>query len=484
MDTASLAPDPLRPAMARGNATLVALIVAASSFMQNLDGAIINTSLPPMARSFGVSSVGLSLGITAYMLAAAAVSPLAHWLSRRFGSRTVLVGAVLLFTAASVGCGLAQGLAPFVLARIVQGIGGALMVPVGLAVVMRHTPPSDMLRITAYTVWPGLLAPVIGPVLGGLVTQTIGWRWNFWLNLPLGLLGALAMLRVVPQERDAERSPLDVSGFTLCALGLTCLLAGFQRSALGGAERNVALGLMAVGLVSGWAAVRHLRRHPFPLLSLAPLSRPSLGYASLYPGGLFRAVFSGAPLLLPLLFQLGFGLSPAAAGGWVLVYFFGNIAIKPATAPILRRYGFRSTMLLDGALVTVSVAALALVTPHTPKPLLAALLLFAGAVRSMQLTAIATLAFADVPHPERGAASSLMSMLQQAFSAAGVAAAAFSLSLFQHVLGSRTVMLPELHAAFAVSAACCLIGTLALTRMPQDLGREVSGHQTRPPPLK
>ncbi len=469
--------DPARPAAARGGTT-VALIVAVSSFMQNLDGAIINTSLPPMARSLGVSSVALSLGITAYMLAAAAVSPLAHWLSRRFGTRTVLVGAVLLFTAASVGCGLARGLPSFVLARVAQGIGGALMVPVGLAVVMRHTPPSEMLRITAYTVWPALLAPVIGPVLGGLVTQTIGWRWNFWLNLPVGLLGAAAMLRVVPQERDPERHPLDLAGFVLCALGLTCLLAGFQRSAAGGAERSVALGLVAAGLVAGWAAVRHLRRHPFPLLSLAPLSRPSMRYATLYPGGVFRAVFSSAPLLLPLLFQLGFGLSPAAAGGWVLVYFCGNIGIKPATAPILRRYGFRSTMLADGILVTLSLAALAVVTPDTPKPMLAALLVFAGAARSMQLTAITTLAFADVSGPERGAASNLTSMLQQAFSAAGVAVAAFSLSLFQAASRASTVTLPDLHAAFAVTAAMCLVGTLGLVGMPRSLGREVSRHRS------
>ncbi len=471
-------PHPARPAAARGRAT-IALIVAVASFMQNLDGAIINTSLPPMARSFGVSSVALSLGITAYMLAAAAASPLAHWLSRRFGTRTVLVGAVLLFTAASAGCGLSRGLPSFVLARVAQGIGGALMVPVGLAVVMRHTPPSEMLRITAYTVWPALLAPVIGPVLGGLVTQTIGWRWNFWLNLPVGLLGAAAMLRVVPQERDPERHPLDLLGLVLCALGLTCLLAGFQRSAAGGAERTVALGLIAAGLLAGWAALRHLRRHPFPLLSLAPLSRPSFRYASLYPGGPFRAVFSGAPLLLPLLFQLGFGLSPAAAGGWVLVYFCGNIGIKPATTPILRRFGFRNTMLADGMLVILSLAALATVTPHTPKPLLAALLLFAGAVRSMQLTAITTLAFADIPGPERGAASNLMSMLQQAFSAAGVAAAAFILSLFQRVFHDATVTLPELHAAFWVAAALCLIGTLGLSGMPRTLGGAVSGHQAQ-----
>lgn len=472
-----MSPDPAQPADIRRTVPIVALIVAIAAFMQNLDGAIINTSLPQMARSFGVTPVDLSFGITAYMLASAAISPLAHWLSQRFGSRTVLVGALLTFTCASLWCGLAHSLPMFVAARVAQGFGGALMIPIGLAVVMRNTPASEMMRITAYTVWPALLAPVIGPVLGGFITQAASWRWNFWLNLPVGLAGALAMLRYVPQERDDDRPPLDMRGFALCALGLTCLLAGFQRSSTSGVEREVAIGLILVGLVAGWAAVRHLRRHASPLLSLVSLSRRSVTYSSLYPGGLFRAVFSTAPLLLPLLFQLGFGLSPVAAGGWVLVYFCGNIGIKPATSLILRRFGFRNVMLVDGVLVTVSLVALGLVTPETPKILLVLLLLFAGAVRSMQLTSVTTLAFADIPGPERSAASNLLSMLQQAFSAGGVAIAAFSLSMFQSAFHSRTVMLPELHAAFLLTAVICTVATVGLISMPRDLGREVSGHQ-------
>ncbi|NPD65221.1 MFS transporter [Lichenicola cladoniae] len=471
-----MSPDPAQPADVRRTVPIVALIVAIAAFMQNLDGAIINTSLPQMARSFGVTSVDLSFGITAYMLASAAISPLAHWLSQRFGSRTVLVGALLTFTFASLWCGLAHSLPMFVAARVAQGFGGALMIPIGLAVVMRNTPASEMMRITAYTVWPALLAPVIGPVLGGFITQAASWRWNFWLNLPIGLAGAMAMLRYVPQERDDDRPPLDMRGFALCALGLTCLLAGFQRSSTSGVEREVAIGLILVGLVAGWAAIRHLRRHHSPLLSLVSLSRRSVTYASLYPGGLFRAVFSTAPLLLPLLFQLGFGLSPVAAGGWVLVYFCGNIGIKPATSLILRRFGFRTVMLVDGVLVTLSLVALGLVTPGTPKVLLVLLLLFAGAVRSMQLTSVTTLAFADIPGPERSAASNLLSMLQQAFSAAGVAIAAFSLSLFQAIFHSSVVMLPELHAAFLLTACICLVATVGLVAMPRDLGREVSGH--------
>lgn len=455
---------------------ILALTVAAAMFMQNLDGAIINTSLPQMAGSFGATTVDMSLGITAYMLASAAVSPLANWLSDRFGTRNVLFGAVFTFTSASLWCALSHGLAMFVAARVAQGMGGALMMPVGTAMVMRHAQKSEIMRASAMIVWPALLAPIVGPVLGGFITQSLNWRWNFWLNLPVGLLGAVAVLRFVPRDHSDKPRPLDMIGFALSAVGLTCLLAGFQRSSIGGSEREIAAVLILIGMSTGLAALRHLRRHPTPLLSLAPLSHASMMYAILFPGALFRALFSIAPFLLPLLFQLGFGLSPAMAGGWVLVYFCGNLGIKPATTWILRRFGFRRVLLTDGWLVALSMLGFALVSPTTPKFLMIVLLLFAGCVRSMQLTSLGTIAFADVPGPERGAASNLQSMLQQAASAAGVAFGAFSLSLFQTLRGSSFVALPELHATFALTAIIAVIGTLAFHPMPPHLGREVSGH--------
>ncbi len=461
---------------ARTTSSTIALIVAGTGFMQILDGAIINTSLPQMARSFGVTTVDLSLGITAYMLASAAISPLATWLADRFGSRSVMAGAILTFTAASVWCGLAHGLAMFVVARVLQGLGGALMIPVGMAVVMRHASKSEIMRATATTTWPALTAPIIGPVLGGFITEAFSWRWNFFLNLPLGLLGALAVWRFLPEDRSAQRRPLDLVGLALCAGSLTCLLSGFQRSASPGAARVVAIGLMLVGLAGGVATVRHFRRHPTPLISLASLRHSSLRFVVLAPGGAMRATFAATTFLLPLLFQLGFGLSPAAAGSWVLVYFCGNLGIKPFTSAIMRRFGFRNVLLVDGLLVAASLLPFAFVTPGTPRIPLILLLLFAGAVRSTQLTALNTLAYAEVPGAERRAAANLLSMLQQASFTAGVAMGAFSLSLFQEIHASARVALPELHAAFLVGAGIGLAGALMFAGMRADMGREVSGH--------
>ncbi len=456
----------------------IALTMAAIGFMQILDSAIINTSLPTMARAFGVAPIDLSLAVTAYVLAAAAASPLANWLSDRFGARDVLVAALVAFTVSSVWCALCQSLPELILARVVQGIGGALLLPVGTAVVMRRAARTDFVRATALMVWPALMAPIVGPVLGGFITEHLSWRWNFWLNLPLGLCGVLAILKLVSNEREANARPLDIRGFLLCGISLTTLLAGFQRSAEPGNERMIALVMIAFGASVGGLAVRHLKRAPEPLLSFAALSRPSLSYA-FHPGGLYRVLFSAAPFLLPLWFQLGFGLSPATAGLWVLVYFVGNLGIKVITTPLMRRFGFRRVLVGDGFLVAASMVACAMVGSLDRPFLVVLILLFAGSVRSVQLTTLTALAFADVPGSERGNASNLIAMMQQATQAAGVAVAAFSLSALQALTGSSAIGLGELQGAFWIMAVLAFGGALAALRVPDTFGREVSGAGSR-----
>ncbi|GBR02742.1 MFS transporter [Acetobacter oeni] len=462
-------------APARRYSPAIALVLALAAFMQNLDGAIINTSLPQMARSFGVTALDLSMGITAYMLASAAMSPLASWMAMKAGERRVMVVAMLVFTAASVWCGLARGLSGFVLARICQGLAAAVMSPVGMSIMLRYTPKSELMRAQSVTVWPALSAPVIGPVLGGYITQTIGWQWNFWLNLPVGLIAAFAILRIVPPTPPEEAPPLDWKGLALCATGLTCLLAGFQRSPQPGSERIVAIGLMIAGIITGLFAIRHLRAHETPILSLEPLKRPSMRFATLFPGILFRCLFSSAPFLLPLLFQVGFGLSPAVAGSWMLGYFCANLGLKPFTSRILRRFGFRNILFFNGFLAALSMLACVFTSPHESRFLLMITLVFAGATRSMQLTGLSTMMFADVSSEERRAAAGMSSILQQAASAAGVPVMAFCLSVAQSVYGHAHLGLPELHIAFLVSAIVALIGAIGFAKMPENLGNEISG---------
>lgn len=454
---------------------LIAFIMAIATFMQNLDGAIINTSLPAMAHSFGVKTLDLSAGVTAYLLASAAISPISGWLAMKYGEKRVMCMAVALFTLSSFLCGLARTLPIFVCARLGQGLAGAVMMPVGMSIVLRHTPKADLMKAQSVTVWPALSAPIIGPVLGGYLTQTVGWRWNFWLNLPIGILAILAMLRVIPSEPPEGASRLDVKGFTLCAAGLTCLLSGLQRISETGTEQIIAFSLMIAGIIISILAIRHLQAHPTPILSLEPLRRASLRYAAFYPGLIFRAVFSSAPFLLPLFLQLGLGFSPMRAGTWLLAYFCANLGIKPWTSAIIRWGGFRNILFFNGCLVALSLLPFIVLNTRTSPVFLALSLAVAGVCRSLQLTSLSTMAFADVGHNERNKAAALMSILGQTGSTIGVAITAFALAVLTNINGHASVSLSELHIVFLLTAITALFAASGFWKMPRNLGAEISG---------
>ncbi|WP_040507292.1 MFS transporter [Gluconobacter morbifer] len=472
------APLPSSSGEAPRYSPLIAFLMAIATFMQNLDGAIINTSLPAMARSFGVKTLDLSAGVTAYLLASAAISPISAWLAMKYGEKRVICLAVTLFTVSSFLCGMAQTLPIFVCARIGQGLAGAVMMPVGMSIILRHTPKGDLMKAQSVTVWPALSAPIIGPVLGGYLTQTVGWRWNFWLNLPIGLLAVLAILRVIPFEPPEGASRLDVKGFVLCASGLTCLLSGLQRISETGTEQIVALGLMVVGAAVSVLAIRHLKAHPTPILSLEPLKRASLRYATFYPGLIFRAIFASAPFLLPLFLQLGLGFSPVRAGTWLLAYFCANLGIKPWTSAIIRWGGFRNILFFNGFLVALSMLPFTLLNTQTSLILLGLSLAVAGMCRSLQLTSLSTMAFADVEHNERNRAAAVMSILSQTGSTIGVAMTAFALAVLTNLYGHASISLRELHIVFLLTAITVLIGTSGFWKMPRNLGAEVSGRTT------
>ncbi|GAB0116562.1 MFS transporter [Acidisoma sp. 7E03] len=453
---------------------LVALLVAGSGFMELLDTTVITTALPHMARTFGVHPIDLNIGITAYMVMLAAGIPLSGWAATRFGTRRVFALAIALFTIASALCGLSNGLWSFFGARILQGMGGAMMVPVGRLVVLRVTPKAELMRATALITWPALVAPILGPAVGGALTTYASWRWIFFLNLPLGLLGFLATLALIHDDHR-EATPLDRVGALLSGGAAIALVYG--ASLLGSASGSIALSgsLILAGLLGSAALVLHARRHPRPLITFDALRTRSFA-TTVRGGSLVRLAINAVPFLLPLLFQLGFGRSPVAAGSLLLVLFVGNLGIKPLTSPLMRRVGFRRVLLVNGVLLAFTFLGMALLTPMTPDWALLPLLLLSGMTRSIQFTAMNTLAFADVPKAGMASANTLFNLAQQVSFGLGVAVGAILLRLGEALFGG-TIGVAAFRLAFAGIFLLCLVGVADFLLLHPAAGAAVSGHR-------
>ncbi|TPI40582.1 MFS transporter [Mesorhizobium sp. B3-1-9] len=467
-----------RPMDSARQSRRVALIVAVAFFMQLLDSTIISTSLPQMGQSFGVPAVAMSIGITAYMLTMAVFVPLSAWLADRFGARNIFLVAIALFTLASIACGFSRSLTEFVAARIVQGLGSALMTPVGRILVLRNAEKSELLNATALITWPALFAPVVGPVLGGFITTYLSWHWNFFINAPLGLAGLALVARFVPGDRVSEAKPFDWPGFFLTSLGLAVMLYGLERLAHPEDGLLPTIGSIGIGIVIGWFAVRHLLQARHPLLDLSAFKILTFAISTLAAGTVFRVAINATPFLLPLLFQIGFGLRPVDAGLLVLAYFLGNLGMKTVTTPTLRRFGFRTVMVVNGAIASLAIMACGAISPQTPLALTVALMLVAGLTRSMQFTALNTLAFADIGAPQRSSAATLSSMLQQIAMLFGVAIAAAILNLSQIVRGEAVPDLADFRITFVSIGLLGLAAAMRFLVLPANAGAEVSGHST------
>jgi MFS family permease len=334
------------------------------------------------------------------------------------------------------------------------------------------------MRAIATITWPGLAAPVLGPPVGGFITDYASWHWIFFLNLPLGLLGIACSLLLIPNDRQAGGRPFDIVGFLLCGTASLAVMIALDLIGQQQAAWRTALPLLAAGAALGWLGIRHLRRHPYPLLGLAAL-RIQTYAISTWGGSLFRIAISMVPFLLPLMFQVGFGLSAFASGLLVLAVFAGNLGMKPGTSAILRRFGFRRVLIGNGLIGAASLAACGLLQADTARPLVVAILFIGGLARSMQFTAIATLAFADVPQPQMSAANSLSSVVQQFTMGMGIAAGALALragSLLRGAPGAGPTV-ADFHIAFFLAALLALLALIDVLRLPPDAGALVSGHR-------
>ncbi len=447
--------------------------------MENLDGTVIATALPQMAVSFGVHPVDLNLGMSAYLLTLAVFIPLSGWVADRFGPRTVFTAAISVFTVASVLCAISPSLWLFTAARVLQGMAGALMVPVGRLVVLRSTAKTDLMRAIAYITWPGLAAPVLGPPLGGFITDFASWHWIFLLNLPLGLIGIICSLLLIPNERTGNARPFDLPGFVLSGGACVTLMLALDLIGQADSDWALTLPLLGVGIALAVLAVRQMRRAAHPLIGLTALRIQTYRVCNA-GGSLFRTAISMVPFLLPLMFQIGFGLPAFTSGLLVLSVFAGNLGMKPGTSFILRRFGFRSVLIGNGLIGAISLAACGLLDPETPKALIVIVLFIGGLARSMQFTAINTLAFADVPQAQMSSANSLGSVLQQFTMGLGIAVGALALrvgSLFH--APSTTLTMTDFHVAFFLTGLLALAGLADMFALPQDAGAVVSGRAAK-----
>lgn len=453
-----------------------ALLVAGAFFMEFLDGTVIATALPDMAKSFGVQAVDLNIGISAYLITLAVLIPASGWIADRFGARKVFAVALAIFTLASVFCGLSTTVDQFVAMRVLQGMGGALMVPVGRLAVLRTTPKHQLITAIATLTWPALVAPIIGPPLGGFITSYADWRWIFFINVPLGIVAIILALRIIPDLHDDERRPFDTPGFIATTIAMVSLVYAMESMGAKHSQGLLTLGLLVVGAVTLIYALRHFQRAQWPMIRLDAMQVPTFR-VTMYGGSLFRASISAVPFLLPLMFQVGFGMDAFHSGLLVLAVFVGNLTIKPATTPLIRRLGFRKLLLINGALNVLSLLACAFISPQTPVWLIMLILYLGGVFRSIQFTAVSTLAFADVPSAQMSYANTLFSTATQLAVGLGITLGAIGIRIGEKMgdlMGMASVPGISFRLAFVAIALICLVGMVDTLRLTKDAGSAVS----------
>lgn len=460
------------------NYWLIPLVVAAALFMENMDATVIATALPAMARDLNEDPVVLKLAFTAYLLSLAVFIPVSGWLADRYGARRIFRGAILVFTLSSIWCGTVESLAELVAARSMQGLGGALMVPVGRLIILRSVPKHQFVRAMAFLTVPALVGPVLGPPLGGFIATYFHWRWIFWINVPVGLVGMLLATLYMPDYR-AERAPrLDVTGFFLSGLGLGSAIFGVTtlgRSFLPGWAAPALIGLGALLLLLYW---RHQKRAAHPILDLRLLDVRTFR-SGVLGGSLFRIGLGATPFLLPLMFQVGFGLDPFQSGLLTFAGAAGAIAMKFTAPRILRRFGFRAVLTANAAICALTIAASGLFTPATPHWLIVLVLLVGGFFRSLQFTSLHAVSYADIQPDEMSQATALASVGQQISASMGVAIGALVLEAVQFARGDAELVAADFPLAFFIMAAIALASAWSHWRLPPDAADEVAG---RSPP--
>jgi EmrB/QacA subfamily drug resistance transporter len=451
---------------------MIPMMVAMAFLMEQLDSTIITTAVPDIARNLHVTPVQMSLAVAAYVLAVAVFIPVSGWFADRFGTRRVFVSALAVFTLGSALCGLAQSFEMLVAMRVVQGLGGAMMTPVGRLILLRSFPRSQLMTAMTYTTLPAIVGPVIGPLLGGILTTTLSWRWIFYVNLPFGLLGMLLAMRYIANTREAKVARFDFPGFLMVGGGLGLFQFGMENVS----RPVVSLWTIALTIVAAVALLLgfglYARRTAAPAVDLSLFRMRSFRVGTL-AGGLCRIGMNGVPFLLPLMLQVGFGLSPIASGSITFVGSIGAVLIRSLISPVLRRHGFRIVLILSAIIGSVTLAGFALLGPQTPHWLIMIYVFVFGLMRSAQFMTSNTLAYSDMPDSHLSRATSLGGVLQQLSVSFGVSVGAVLLSL---VSRHSHILTPErFHETFLLMAIIPLLAIPGFMALRAEDGVKVTG---------
>jgi EmrB/QacA subfamily drug resistance transporter len=455
---------------------LIPSVVAIAFLMEQLDSTIITTAIPYMARSLATTPVRLNLAVTAYVLTLAVFIPLSGWFTDRFGARRIFVLALAIFTLGSALCGLADSFAMLIATRVLQGLGGAMMTPVGRLILLRSFPRKDLVTAMTYTTLPAIIGPVIGPLLGGVLTTYTTWRWIFYVNLPFGVIGILLALRYVEDLPGDGAVKFDFPGFLMFGCAIALLQIGMDnigRPALSAAA-IVALFVVAAALLFGFN--RYARHVAVPVVDLTLFRQRSFAIGTL-AGGLCRVAMNGTPFLLPLMLQVGFGMSPIASGSLTFLSAGGAITIRLVVGRLLRWFGFKKVLLGSAILSSAVLAGFTLLGPQTSRWLIGAYVILFGLTRSVQFMSSNTLSYADTPAANLSQATSLGGLIQQLTVSFGVSLSAVLLGLLNphgHILTPA-----HFHEVFLVTAVLPLLALPGFRHLRPDDGALVSGYRRR-----
>ena len=454
------------------------LIVASALFMEQLDATVLATALPTMAEHFKVSAMNMSVALTSYMLSLAVFIPASGKIADRFGTRVVFCAAILIFTAGSALCGQADNLHFLVASRLLQGLGGAMMVPVGRLLLLRTIPKEDMVAAMSWFLVPALLGPVVGPPLGGFIVDHLSWQWIFYINLPIGVVGMGLVLRYIDDVTELRREPFDWLGLIISGVSLSCLIFGLEIGSRGAIPLPGVVGILVVGVGSGGLYLWHARHHPAPIINVGLMRYPTFRL-SVFAGALTRITGGAMPFLLPLMMQLGFGLSAQQSGLITFTSAAGSMLMKASATRVLRRFGYRRTLIWNGVAACCFIALIAAFRPSWPLPLIYACLLAGGFFQSLQFTAYNTIAYADIPRDEMSGATAFYSTIQQMMLSLGICVAALAMNGSVALFHRTAPALGDFSLAFLVVTAISLLASPVNALLPENAGDDLAGRKAQ-----